>query len=114
MDQNPWDVSLNRLQETLRAEIEGSAARTQQALRAEIQSSAGETRRYVNEKSEETRRHFEVVAEGLESKVEIVAEGVATVDDRLERLRGEVKQELQRVDRRLLRLEAQFARFHER
>jgi chromosome segregation ATPase len=55
---------------------------------------------------EQTRRHFDVVAEGLMSKIELVAEGVVAGSERLERFRGEVRGELDRVDARVLRLEA--------
>ncbi len=53
-----------------------------------------------------TRRHFDVVGEGLLGKIELVAEGLATLDQRMERFRGEVHENFAKVDRRLLRLEA--------
>jgi chromosome segregation ATPase len=60
----------------------------------------------VGRQFEQTRRHFDVVAEGLMSKIELVAEGVVAGSERLERFRGEVRGELDRVDARVLRLEA--------
>ena len=60
----------------------------------------------VGRQFEQTRRHFDVVAEGLMSKIELVAEGVVAGNERLERYRGEVRGELDRVDARVLRLEA--------
>ena len=39
-------------------------------------------------------------------KIQLVGEGVITVDQKLDRFRSEVGEEFQRVDRRLLRLEA--------
>jgi len=79
----------------LRAEIAASAAAVKSDLRAEIAASAAET-----------RRHFDVVADRLMDKIQLVGEGVIRVDQKLDRFRGEVGEEFQRVDRRLLRLEA--------
>ena len=79
----------------LRAEIAASAAGVKSDLRAEIAASAAET-----------RRHFDVVADRLMDKIQLVGEGVIGVDQKLDRFRGEVAEEFQRVDRRLLRLEA--------
>jgi len=64
-------------------------------LRADIAASAAET-----------RRHFDVVADRLMDKIQLVGEGVIGVDQKLDRFRGEVAEEFQRVDRRLRRLEA--------
>jgi hypothetical protein len=64
-------------------------------LRAEIAASAAET-----------RRHFDVVADRLMDKIQLVGERVLGVDQKLDRVRGEVADEFRQVDRRLLRLEA--------
>ena len=64
-------------------------------LRAELAASAAET-----------RRHFDVVADRLMDKIQLVGEGVIGVDQKLDRVRGEVAEEFRKVDRRLLRLEA--------
>jgi len=79
----------------LRSEIAASAAGVKSELRAEIVASASET-----------RRHFDVVADRLMDKIQLVGEGVIGVDQKLDRFRGEVAEEFQRVDRRLRRLEA--------
>ncbi len=79
----------------LRAEIAASAAALKSDLHAEITASAAET-----------RGHFDVVADRLMDKIQLVGEGVITVDQKLDRFRGEVAGEFQRVDRPLLRLEA--------
>ena len=79
----------------LRADIAASAAGVKSELRADIAASAAET-----------RRHFDVVADRLTDKIQLVGEGVIGVDQKLDRFRGEVAEEFQRVDRRLLRLEA--------
>ena len=67
-----------------------------------INRSAAETQRYF----EETRRHFDVVGEGLRSDVRAVAEGHVGLVERLDRFQQEVRRDLRRVERRLLRLEA--------
>ncbi|MBI4593042.1 MAG: hypothetical protein HY728_02410 [Candidatus Rokubacteria bacterium] len=54
----------------------------------------------------ELRRHFDTVAESLMSKVELVGEGVRTVDQKVDRLGVEMRDECRRVDRRLLHLTA--------
>ena len=79
----------------LRADIAASAAGVKSELRADIAASAAET-----------RRHFDVVADRLMDKIQLVGEGVTGVDQKLDRFRGEVAEEFQRVDRRLRRLEA--------
>jgi len=79
----------------LRSEIAASAAGVKSELRADIAASAAQT-----------RRHFDVVADRLMDKIQLVGEGVIGVDQKLDRFRGDVADEFQRVDRRLLRLEA--------
>jgi len=85
----------SEITDELRAEIAASASAVRSDLRAEIAASAAET-----------RRHFDVVADRLMDTIQLVGEGVITVDQKLDRFRGEVAEEFQRVDRRLLRLEA--------
>jgi len=83
-----FDRRFSELKSELRSEITGD-------LRAEIAANAVET-----------RRHFDVVADRLMDKIQLVREGVIGADEKLDRFRGEVVEEFQRVDRRLLRLEA--------
>jgi hypothetical protein len=94
----------------LRADIAAGAAGVKSELRAEIHASAAETQRHFEAKilasAAETRRHFDVVADSLTDKIQLVGEGVIGVDQKLDRLRGEVAKEFRQVDRRLLRLEA--------
>ncbi|MGH7300099.1 MAG: hypothetical protein ACREKQ_17445 [Candidatus Rokuibacteriota bacterium] len=78
MPDNPWAADLDRLRSDLERKIESSAA--------------------------ETRRHFDVVLEHVMSSVQLVAEGVAMVDQKVDRLRGEMEQRFEQVERRLLRL----------
>jgi hypothetical protein len=86
---NPWTADLERLRSDLERKIESSSV----DLRQEIVQSAAET-----------RRHFDVVMEHVMSRVQLVAEGVAMVDQTVDRLRDEMEQRFEQVDRRLLRL----------
>ena len=109
----PVDSSdLDRLGGDLRQEM--SAMGTD--LRQEIHTSAEDLRTYVGQvvaelrqeirdSGAETRRHFDVVAEDLRSDVKAVAEGLGALDEKVERFRGEVREDFGRVDRRLLHLE---------
>jgi hypothetical protein len=78
MPDNPWTPDLDRLRTDLERKIETSAS--------------------------ETRRHFDVVAEHFMSKLQLVAEGVTMVDEKVDRLRADMEQRFDRVERRLLRL----------
>ena len=109
----PVDSSdLERLGGDLRQEMSAAAA----GLREEIQASAAETRLQmeqfesrilarVDASAAETRRYFGVVAEDLKSDIKAVAEGLGALDEKVERFRGEVREDFGRVDRRLLHLE---------
>ena len=96
----------------LRQEIQASAGE----LRQEIQASAAETRLQMEQfetrilaridaSAAETRRYMGVVAEDLKSDIKAVAEGLGALDEKVERFRGEVREDFGRVDRRLLHLE---------
>jgi hypothetical protein len=78
MPDNRWTPDLDRLRTDLERKIETSAS--------------------------ETRRHFDVVAEHFMSKLQLVAEGVTMVDEKVDRLRADMEQRFDRVERRLLRL----------
>jgi len=109
----PVDSSdLERLGGDLRQEMSAMAAE----LRQEIQASAAETRLQmeqfqsrilarVDESAAETRRYFGVVTEDLKSDIKAVAEGLGALDEKVERFRGEVREDFGRMDRRLLHLE---------
>jgi hypothetical protein len=60
----------------------------------------------IGSSAEETRRHFDVVGEGLRADVRVIAEGHVGLVERLDRFQQEVRRDLRRVERRLLRLEA--------
>jgi glutamate-1-semialdehyde aminotransferase len=96
----------------LRQEMSATTAE----LRQEIQASAEETRLQmeqlqsrilsrVDASAAETRRYFGVVAEDLKSDIKAVAEGLGALGEKVERFRGEVREDFGRVDRRLLHLE---------
>lgn len=78
MPDNPWTPDLDGLRTDLERKIETSAG--------------------------ETRRHFDVVAEHFMSKLQLVAEGVAMVGQKVDRLRADIEQRFDQVERRLLRL----------
>ena len=103
-------VSAAETRSTLREEIVASAAETRSTLREEIAASAAETRSTLREEiaasAVETRRHFDVVAERLMGKIQLVGEGVIGVDQKVDRLAVEMRSEFQKVDRRLLHLQA--------
>ena len=87
----------------LRQDVRADLAATADQLRAEIVASAERLRTEI---SANTTRHIDVVIEALVSKMELIVEGVRTVDRRLDRFGDEVRDELQKVDRRPLRLHA--------
>ncbi len=100
----------------LRQEIQAMGEQVRTELRQEIQASAAETRLQmeqfesrllarVDASAAETRRYMGVVAEDLRSDIKAVAEGLGALDEKVERFRGEVREDFGRVDRRLLHLE---------
>lgn len=101
----------NELRTELRADLRIDIAASAADLRAEIVASAEETRRYVDASvaasAEETRRHFGVVAESLMSKIQLVAEGVVLVNQKVDRLAAQMRDQFEQVDRRFLHLHAQ-------
>jgi len=100
----------NELRNDLRGDIAASAAETRDTLRAEIAASATETRTTLRAEiaasATDTRRHFDVVAEQLMAKIQLVAEGVIGVDQKVDRLAADMRTGFQKVDGRLLRLQA--------
>ena len=120
----PVDSSdLERLGGGLRQEMSAMGAELRQEmsamaaeLREEIQASAAETRLQmeqfesrvlarVDASAAETCRYMGVVAEDLRSDIKAVAEGLGALDEKVERFRGEVREDFGRVDRRLRHLE---------
>ena len=100
----------------LRQEIQAMGEQVRTELRQEIRASATETRLQmeqfearllarVDASAAETRRYMGVVAEDLKSDIKAVAEGLGALDEKVERFRGEVREDFGRVDRRLLHLE---------
>ncbi|MDO8476264.1 MAG: hypothetical protein Q7W02_08730 [Candidatus Rokubacteria bacterium] len=113
----PVDSSdLERLGGDLRQEMHAMGEQVRAELRQEIQASAAETRLQmeqfesrllarVDASAAETRRYMGVVAEDLRSDIKAVAGGLGALDEKVERFRGEVREDFGRVDRRLLHLE---------
>ena len=91
------------MDQELIADLDQRFSQLKSELRSEI---ALELRADIAASAAETRRHFDVVADRLMDKIQLVGEGVIGVDQKLDLFRGEVAEEFQRVDRRLLRLEA--------
>jgi hypothetical protein len=113
----PVDSSdLERLGGDLRQEIRATGEQICAELRQEIRASAAETRlqmeqvesrllAHVDASAAETRRYIGIVAGGLKSDIKAVAGGLGALDEKVERFRGEVREDFGRVDRRLLHLE---------
>jgi hypothetical protein len=109
----PVDSSdLDRLGDGLRQEIHVSSedlrAHVGQIvadLRQEMRETTAAILERVDASAAETRRHFDVVGESLRSDIKAVAEGLGALDEKVERFRGEVREDFGKVDRRLLHLE---------
>ena len=90
----------------IRGELAEAISRSEHRIRGELTAavSASEARldARIDASEAETRRHMGVVAEGLKSDVALVAEGVVTLT---ERLSVEMREGVEIIDRRLLRVE---------
>lgn len=64
-----------------------------------------ELRTAIRESEDRTRRHFDIVAERLEGHIRLVAEGQGTLQEQVSELRTELKSDIARLDRRVMRLE---------
>ncbi|MBI3030444.1 MAG: hypothetical protein HYY64_13110 [Candidatus Rokubacteria bacterium] len=104
------DPSLDRLREDLSREIRSSAAETHQHAEA----LAAAARQHTEGRFVEARHHFDIVAEGLMSKIELVAEGLNGLDQKVERLREDMREGFAQVDRRFLHLEARIVTLERR
>ena len=82
--------------------ISGSEHRIRGELAEAISASEARLGARIDASAAETRRHMGVVAEGLTSNIALVAEGVVTLT---ERLGAEMRQGVEIIDRRLLRVE---------
>ena len=89
----------------IRQEIQATGEQIRADLRQEIQASAAVVLARIDASAAETRRYMGVVAEDLRSDIKAVAEGLGALDEKVERFRGEVREDFGRVDRRLLHLE---------
>ena len=93
------------------ARLDTSAAEARLGARIEVAAAEArlelrrpkDDRARIEASAAETRRHMGVVAEGLRSNIALVAEGVVTLT---ERLGAEMREGVEIIDRRLLRVEA--------
>lgn len=87
----------------IRGEFAEAISASGAQLGARIDASAARLDARIDASAAETRRHMGVLAEGLKSDIELVAEGVVTLT---ERLSAEMREGVEILDRRLLRVEA--------
>ncbi len=92
------------------ASIQASAAETRVYIDERVGTSAAETRAYIDERvgtsAVETRRHFDVVGESLRGDIRALAEAMALNKEGTERRFGEEAGRTDRLEGRVLRLEA--------
>ena len=69
------------------------------AMDPELRTALEELRRHVEVSAVETRRQFDVVGEGLRAEVRLVAEGVTALSERLDRVEGNLREEILRAQR---------------
>ena len=79
---------------TMRDALRGEMGTMHDALRGEIGGLREELRREIVDSAAETRRHAGIITEALRHDVQIVAEGVLTANQSIERLRPDVRREL--------------------
>src|SRR2546428_4291223 len=97
------DAGLERLRDDLLAAIRVSEHRIRGEFTGAISASEARLGARIDASASETRRHMGVVAEGLKSDIALAAEGVVTLT---ERLSAEMREGVEIIDRRLLRVEA--------
>ena len=105
------DAALERLRDDLLAAIRDSEHRILGDLAEAISTSETRLGARIDSSAAETRRHMGVVAEGLKSNIALVAEGVVTLT---ERLSAEMREGVEIIDRRLLRVETRLLSTPER
>jgi len=117
--------ALNQLAADLRGEIRSGDAETRAYIDERVGSSAAETRAYIDERvgtsaaetrayidervgtsATETRRHFDVVGESLRGEIRALAEAMALNNEGTQRRVGEEAGRTDRLEGRVLRLEA--------
>src|SRR6185295_11871160 len=76
------------------------------ATRDELLATTGDLRKDIRDSEERTRRHFDVVAERLEGHIRLVADGQVVLQERVDELRTDLRADLARLDKRMMRLEA--------
>ena len=100
------DAALERFRDDLLAAISAAILDSEHRILGELAEtiSASEARlgARIDASAAETRRHMGVVADDLKSNITLVAEGVVTLT---ERLSAEMREGVEILDRRLLRVE---------
>jgi gas vesicle protein len=91
--------------EQIRTDLREEIRSTGDQIRTELQQVVVELRQEIQSSAAQTRRHFDVVGESLKSDIKAVAEGLGALDEKVERFRGEAREDFGRLDRRLLHLE---------
>ena len=103
--------SEHRIRGELTEAISGSEHRIRGEFTEAISGSEARLDARIDASAAETRRHMGVVAEGLKSDIALVAEGVVTLT---ERLGAEMREGVEIIDRRLLRVETRLLSTPER
>jgi crotonobetainyl-CoA:carnitine CoA-transferase CaiB-like acyl-CoA transferase len=99
--------------EDLRTAIEKAVAPlpTREEMRSAIEQAVAplatrdELHRALRDEGAQTRRHFDVVAGSLRGDIRLLAEGQVMRQQRVEDLRIEIKGDIAKLDRRVMRLE---------
>ena len=79
----------------MRDGLRGEMRAMRDGLRDETGALREDLRREIADSAAETRRHAGVITEALRHDVQIIAEGVLTANQSIERLRGDVRRELE-------------------
>lgn len=77
----------------LRDELRGHTDQVAAGLRGHTDQAAGQLRAEIRETAAESRRHLGVMVERLEARDELLAEGIASIDEKVDRLRGDMNAE---------------------
>src|SRR5712692_8965264 len=109
------DAALERLRDDLLVAISAAILDSEHRIRGEfteaVSASEGRLGARIDASAAETRRHMGVVAEGFKSNITLVTEGVVTLT---ERLSAEMREGVEIIDRRLLRVETRLLSTPER
>src|SRR5712692_3551580 len=105
------DAALESFRDDLPAAIRDSEHRIRGGFAEVISASEARLGARIDASAAETRRHMDMVAADLRSNIALVAEGVVTLT---ERLSAEMREGVEIIDRRLLRVETRLLSTPER